>query len=356
MLHRYPKHVSVGLLIATLLIAAYPMYGELLFGNRAGFIQEKLITILIFALFAVSLDLLVGVLGLVSLGHGLFFGLGAYTLALASPDFSPASIWWMLPLIILVSGVIAFLVGMLVVRTKGIFFIMTTLAFGQMLYHWVSKSRVTGGTDGIFIMFRPSVTMGDTVLMNLDHPNTFFYFCLVMLILGYFLVRALTRSHFGQVLDGIHDNEQRMQALGYSTYWYKVITFVIAGILAGIAGMMAGMQYGFASPGLVNWHMSGEVLMMVILGGMGTIFGAIIGAFTYEVLKFMFESYTDYWKLLMGSTIILAVLLLPRGLAGLFIGPPRGDKNKPRSKFSQWFNRSGADTTIDKPASEENSQ
>lgn len=353
MLHRYPKHVSVGLLVATLMVAAFPLYGEFFFGNRTGFMQEKLVTILIFALFAVSLDLLVGVLGLVSLGHALFFGLGAYTLALASPDFSPAAIWWMLPLVMVVSGLVAFFVGLLVVRTKGIFFIMTTLAFGQMLYHWVSKSRATGGTDGMFIMFRPSVAVGDSALMNLDNPTTFFYFCLTLLIIGYLFVRWLTRSHFGQVLDGIHDNEHRMQALGYSTYWYKVITFVIAGIMAGVAGMLAAMQYGYATPGLVNWHMSGEVLMMVILGGMGTIFGAVIGAFTYEILQFVFESYTGYWKLLMGLTIIAAVLVLPRGLAGLFTGPPRGDSNKPTSILRHWLRRSQASPKLNKTAKKE---
>lgn len=346
MLHHYPKRVSVGLLVATLVVAAFPVYGELLFGNQYNFMQEKLVTILIFALFAVSLDLLVGVVGLVSLGHALFFGLGAYTLALASPDFAPASIWWMLPLVVAICASVAFIVGLLVVRTKGIFFIMTTLAFGQMLYHWVSKSRATGGTDGMFIMFRPSVEIGDSALLNLDNANTFFYVCLVLLILGYVFVRWLTRSHFGQVLDGIHDNEQRMRALGYSTYWYKVITFVIAGVMAGIAGMLAGMQYGYATPGLVDWHMSGEVLMMVILGGMGTIFGAIIGAFTYEILQFTFESLTGYWKLLMGLTIIAAVLVLPRGLAGLFTGPPRGDERNAPNALRHWLKQRRGEKTV----------
>jgi branched-chain amino acid transport system permease protein len=277
---------------------------------------------LILALFAMSLDLLVGIVGLVSLGHALFFGLGAYTLALASPDFSPASMWWMLPLVIGVSACVGLIVGILVIRTKGIFFIMTTLAFGQMLYYFISTSQFAGGTDGVFIMFRPSLAIGDTTLVDLDNPYSFFYFCLGMLLVGYLFLRWLTRSYFGQVLDGIHDNEHRMQALGYATSGYKLIAFVIAGVMAAIAGMLAAMQYGFANPAQLGWHTSGEVLMMLILGGMGTIFGPILGAFAYEILLFVYEHATTHWPILMGLTIIVAVLVLPRGIAGVMIAPP----------------------------------
>ena len=283
---------------------------------------EKLTLMLILALFAMSLDLLVGIVGLVSLGHALFFGLGAYTLALASPDFSPASMWWMLPLVIGVSACVGLIVGILVIRTKGIFFIMTTLAFGQMLYYFISTSQFAGGTDGVFIMFRPSLAIGDTTLVDLDNPYSFFYFCLGMLLVGYLFLRWLTRSYFGQVLDGIHDNEHRMQALGYATSGYKLIAFVIAGVMAAIAGMLAAMQYGFANPAQLGWHTSGEVLMMLILGGMGTIFGPILGAFAYEILLFVYEHATTHWPILMGLTIIVAVLVLPRGIAGVMIAPP----------------------------------
>ncbi|WP_417586043.1 branched-chain amino acid ABC transporter permease [Nitrincola sp.] len=331
MLHRYPKRVAYIMLALTALVATFPFWGEAVFGNQANFMLEKLTLMLILALFAMSLDLLVGIVGLVSLGHALFFGLGAYTLALASPDYSPASMWWMLPLVIGVSACVGLIVGILVIRTKGIFFIMTTLAFGQMLYYFISTSQFAGGTDGVFIMFRPSLAVGDTLLVNLDNPHSFFYFCLGMLLIGYLFLRWLTRSYFGQVLDGIHDNEHRMQALGYATSGYKLIAFVIAGVMASIAGMLAAMQYGFANPAQLGWHTSGEVLMMLILGGMGTIFGPILGAFVYEILLFVYEHATTHWPILMGLTIIAAVLVLPRGVAGLIISPPWQRKRRKTS-------------------------
>ncbi|MBB3192392.1 branched-chain amino acid ABC transporter permease [Halomonas cerina] len=329
MLHRYPKRVAFIMLALLAIVAFYPLWGPAVFGDQSEFILEKLTLMVILALFAMSLDLLVGIVGLVSLGHALFFGLGAYTLALASPDFSPASLWWMLPLVMLVAAVAALVVGVLVIRTKGIFFIMTTLAFGQMLYYLVSTSPFTGGTDGVFIMFRPSVTLGETPLLDMSDPHTFFYLCLVLLVIGFLFLRWLTRSYYGQVLDGIHDNEHRMQALGYATHGYKLIAFVISGVLAAIAGMLAAMQYGFANPAQLGWHTSGEVLMMLILGGMGTIFGPILGAFAYEILLFVYEHLTMHWPILMGLTIIVAVLVLPRGIAGLIIAPPWQRKKTP---------------------------
>ena len=338
MLHRYPKRVAIIMLVLTAIVATFPLWGPAVFGARSGFMMEKMTLMLILALFAMSLDLLVGIAGLVSLGHALFFGLGAYTLALASPAFSPASIWWMMPLVMLISALMALVVGFLVIRTKGIFFIMTTLAFGQMLYYFVSTSRYTGGTDGVFIMFRPSAEIGGTVLLDFDNPLTFFYVCLGMLVVGYLFLRWLTRSFYGQVLDGIHDNEPRMEALGYATSHYKLIAFVISGVMASIAGMLAAMQYGFANPAQLGWHTSGEVLMMLILGGMGTIFGPIIGAFAYEVLQYNYENMTTHWPILMGITIILAVLVLPRGIAGLIIDPPSRE-SLAKSPLLTWLKR-----------------
>lgn len=338
MLHRYPKRVVIIMLVLTATVAVFPLWGPLVFGAQSDFMMEKLTLMLILALFAMSLDLLVGIVGLVSLGHALFFGLGAYTLALASPAFSPASIWWMMPLVMLVSALAALVVGFLVIRTQGIFFIMTTLAFGQMLYYFASTSRLTGGTDGVFIMFRPSVEIGGITLLNLDNPLTFFYACLALVVVGYLFLRWLTRSFYGQVLDGIHDNEHRMEALGYATSHYKLVAFVISGVMASIAGMLAAMQYGFANPAQLDWHTSGQVLMMLILGGMGTIFGPILGAFAYEILQYTFEHVTTHWPILMGITIILAVLVLPRGIAGLIIDPPNRE-TLAKSPLLKWLKR-----------------
>lgn len=329
MLHRYPRRVWIIMGLLLLALASFPLWGQAAFGYQSEFILEKLTFFVILALFALSLDLLVGIVGLVSLGHALYFGLGAYTLALFSPDFSAASLWWMLPLVLGVAAVVAVVVGLLVLRTKGIFFIMTTLAFGQMLFYLVSLSSETGGTDGMFIMFRPSLEIGATALIDLENPLTFFYTCLIALVATFALLRWLTRSHFGQVLDGIHDNEDRMRALGFQTTHYKLIAYVVSAMLAAVAGMLSAMQYGFANPAQANWHLSGEVLMMVILGGMGTLFGAVLGAFAYEFLQFFFEHLTKHWKLLMGLTIIGSVMVLPRGLAGLIIHPPKLRKSAP---------------------------
>ncbi|ERS13043.1 ABC transporter permease [Alcanivorax sp. PN-3] len=323
MLHSYPKRVPIIMLALTVLLVFYPLWGPILIGGGSDFFLEKLTLMLILGLFAMSLDLLVGVIGLVSLGHALFFGLAGYTLALASPSYNAASLWWMLPLVMLVSAVSALVIGALVLRTRGIFFIMTTLAFGQMLYYLVSDASFTGGSDGLFIMFKPTLTIGDQTLIDLENPLQFFYFVMGMTLLTYLFLHWLIRSYFGQVLDGIHDNEHRMQALGYATYGYKLAAFVISGVLAGVAGMLAAMQYGFANPAQLGWHLSGEVLMMVILGGMGTLFGPLLGAFAYELLHYAFEHLTVYWQLLMGLTIILIVLVLPKGLAGLILDPPR---------------------------------
>lgn len=331
MLHRYSRQVWILMSILTVVLVSYPLWGVLVFGSRAEFMMEKLTTIVIYALFAISLDLLVGIVGLVSLGHALFFGLGAYTFALTSPAFSPASIWWMLPLVLVVSGFSALIVGFLVMRTKGIYFIMTTLAFGQMLFYAVRQSSTAGGTDGLFIMFRPSVEVGNTVIIDLDNPITFFYTTVAFLILVFGFLRWLSLSYFGQVLDGIHDNEDRMRALGYHTLQYKLTAYAISGMIAAVAGMLGAMQYGFANPAQADWHLSGQALIMVILGGMGTLFGPILGAFVYEILQFFFEHLTNHWKLLMGTTIIIAVLVLPRGLAGLITHPPVFSRLKRKS-------------------------
>ncbi|WP_404367331.1 branched-chain amino acid ABC transporter permease [Marinobacter sp.] len=333
MLHHYPRRVTYLMLALTALLIAYPLWGPFVLGGQSAFFIEKLTTMLIFGLFAMSLDLLVGTVGLVSLGHALFFGLAGYTLAIASPEYSPASLWWMVPLVIAVCALTGLVVGALVIRTKGIYFIMTTLAFGQMLYYLVSDATITGGTDGMFVMFKPSLAIGNWQILDLENPLVFFYFALGVIALGYCFLRWLTRSYFGQVLDGIYDNEQRMKALGYTTDGYKLVAFMISGVLAGIAGMLMAMQYGFANPGLLNWHMSGEVLMMVILGGMGTIFGPLLGAFAYLLLQYGFEHLTTHWHLLMGATIIVTVLVLPRGLAGLILDPPSFKGHLPASRL-----------------------
>lgn len=326
-----PRLVSVALALLVLTLALYPTYGDLLFGERATFFLQKLTSIMILAIFAMSLDLLVGITGLISLGHAAFFGMAGYTLALLAPEYEAANIWVVLPASLAAAGLGALVVGVLCVRTSGIYFIMVTLAFGQMAYYFVNDAAFTGGSDGMYIFFKPQVMIGDTQLLDLENKQTFFYLVLVTMSAVYLLLRMLIRSPFGRVLVGIHDNEHRVRALGYNTARYKVVSFAIAGTLAGLAGFLAATQYGFVNPSQLSWHSSGHALMMVILGGVGTIFGAALGAFAFELLHYLFESATEHWLLLMGGTMIAVVLLLPHGLAGALLTLiERRQRDRPR--------------------------
>ncbi|MDX1653878.1 MAG: branched-chain amino acid ABC transporter permease [Candidatus Competibacteraceae bacterium] len=311
-----PRSVTLVLALLVLLLALYPAYGELLFGERAEFFLQKLTTIIILAIFAMSLDLLVGITGLVSLGHALFFGTAGYALALLAPEYEAANIWWVLPASLAICALLSLVVGLLSIRTSGIYFIMVTLAFGQMGFYFLNDAAFAGGSDGLYIMFKPEVMIGDWQLLDLENKQTFFYVTLGAMVVAYGLLRMLMLSPFGRVLVGIHANEHRVRAMGYNATIFKVVSFVIAGTLAGLAGFLAATQYGFVNPAQLGWHTSGHALMMVILGGVGTLFGPILGAFAFELLHYLFESLTDHWLLLMGGVMIAVVLLLPHGLAG----------------------------------------
>lgn len=311
-----PRPVKVFLLAALTLLALYPFYGELVVGEQADFLLQKLTTIIILAIFAMSLDLLVGVTGMVSLGHALFFGAAGYVLALLAPEYEAANIWIVLPASLLFCGLLALIVGLLSIRTSGIYFIMVTLAFGQMGFYLVNDASFAGGSDGMYLMLKPEVMIGGVSLLDLESRQTFFYVCLVAMVLVYFLLRMLVRSPYGRVLVGIHLNEHRTLALGYNVNHYKVVCFVIAGMLAGLAGFLSATQYGFVNPSILGWHASGHALVMVILGGAGTLFGAILGAFTFEILHYIFEGMTEHWLLLMGAVSVAVVLFMPQGIAG----------------------------------------
>ncbi len=311
-----PRSISLFLLAFAALLALYPLWGELAFGERAEFFLQKLTSILILAIFAMSLDLLVGISGMISLGHALFFGIAGYALALLAPEYEAANFWIALPASLAICALAALLVGILCVRTSGIFFIMVTLAFGQMGFYFINDASFTGGSDGMYIMFKPELLIGGWQLIDLEDKQDFFYFALAATAAVYLILRMLIRSPFGRVLVGIHANEHRVRAMGYNAAVYKVVAFVIAGTLAGLAGFLAASQYGFVNPAQLGWHSSGHALMMVILGGVGTIFGPLLGAFAFELLHYLFESLTEHWLLPMGAVMIAVVLLLPHGLAG----------------------------------------
>ncbi|MCP4009863.1 MAG: branched-chain amino acid ABC transporter permease [Proteobacteria bacterium] len=298
------------LIISVLSLAVFPWVGE-------HFYVGLVMNMMIFGILAMSLDLLIGYTGLVSFGHAAYYGLAGYLLAIITPESQAASIWLALPFCILGASLAALVIGWFSVRTSGIYFIMITLAFAQMLYFYFNENADLGGSDGIFIFYKPTVSLGSITLLNLDNHTVLYYFILVCMLLVYFLLRMLLASPFGQVIQGIRANENRTRALGYPTFRYKLTSFVIAGSIGGLAGFLEGLHGGIVSPGHLGWHESGLILMMVILGGIGTLYGAILGAFAMIFLQDWFQELTEHWMLLMGVFVIAVVLFLPRGIAGL---------------------------------------
>jgi branched-chain amino acid transport system permease protein len=308
---------QTALILGTFVLAVFPLTG-------ATFYVQLGAKIMIMAIFAMSLDLLVGHTGLVSLGHAAYFGVAAYVLALISPKYEPASVWATLPLALAAAAAAALLIGSLVVRTAGVYFIMVTLAFGQMLYSLFHDTKLGGGSDGVYIYARPELTVAGVKPLDLENPVQFYYFALVLMLAVYILLSRVLRAPFGRALAGIKANENRMRSIGYPVFAYKLGVFVLSGALAGLAGYLAACQFGFVNPEILAWHHSGTVLMMVILGGMGKLHGAVLGAFAFVMLQELFSApavfgvYAKHWQLAMGSLIVLIVLVLPHGLAGLF--------------------------------------
>jgi len=248
-----PVPVTLLLLALAVALALYPLLGPLLFPEGYEFYLQKLTFVMILAIFAVSLDVLVGVTGMVSLGHAAFFGLGGYTLALAAPEFEAASIWLVLPASLAVAALASLIMGVLVVRTGGAYMIMATLALSQMVYFVFHDTSFAGGSDGMYLFFKPAVAIGDMVLLDLERDETFYGLTLACLVGVYLALRMVMRAPFGHVIHGIRENEERVQALGYTLVAYKLVTFVLGGTIAGLAGFLAATQYGFVDPSLIAW-------------------------------------------------------------------------------------------------------
>ena len=272
---------------------------------------------LIFAIFAMSLDFLLGYAGLPSFGHAAFYGVGAYACALVALRHVDG----LLPLLFVsavAAGLIAVPIGALSLRTSGIYFLMLTLAFAQMLWglavNWTSLTR---GTDGIIGIPRPTLPGLDALNVSLYERGPFFYLCLVVAILTFAALQMLTRSPFGQTLEGIRDNERRMRALGYPSFRYRLAAFVIAGAIAGIGGSLAAMSNGYATPDLLYWTVSGFALVAVVVGGERSLVGPLLGAFAVLFAELGLSTYVDRWELILGALFIAFVLFVPRGLVGL---------------------------------------
>ncbi len=278
-------------------------------------------TAMIAAMLAMSLQLLVGATGLVSLGHGAFYGLAAYVVYLVSPEGAAKPIWMTLPLAMAAAGLAAFIIGAISLRTKGFFFLMVTLAFGQLVYFVFHDTKLGGGTDGAYLA-KPLISAFGYAFEPTSLPRSMrawpaYYVALVQLVAMFALLAFFLRSMFGRVLEGIRVNESRMLALGFNTYAYKLAAFTIAGGLAGAAGHMWAMQSGFVNPELVGWHRSAEALLHILIGGIGTLAGPIVGAFAFIFLNEVAQQITERKLLVEGAVILAAVLMMRNGITGI---------------------------------------
>jgi branched-chain amino acid transport system permease protein len=268
--------------------------------------------VLIFALAATSLNFILGYGGMVALGHAAFFGAGAYVVAMLSVQgVSQALIAW--PVAMLVAGALALVIGFISLRTRGVYFIMITLAFAQMVFYLFISLRQYGGEDGINVA-GPSVLPG----LNLANDRTFYYVVLVVVLACLWWLNRLIQARFGQALQGIRENESRMEALGYPVFRIKLLAFVIAGVMAGLAGALLASHNQFVSPSLMHWTASANLIIMVIVGGIGLRYGGLVGAAVMLWLEEVLRLYTDYWHLPLGVLLLAIVLFAPRGLAGMF--------------------------------------
>lgn len=302
-----PRLLASAALVA--LLALFPL--------GAGNYPVKLLQeILIWGVFAMSLDLLMGYAGMVSFGHSAFFGVGGYVAALALKQ-SPGGLS-ALVLPALVAALAALVIGFFSIRVSGVYFIMLTLAFSQMFYAYAFQVAWLGAEDGIIGVPRPTI-LG----VSLGQATAFHLYLLVVIGVAVLVLWRVVRSPFGHVLRGIHENEGRMEAVGYAVRRYKLIAFVIAGAVAGIAGALYTQLNLTISPDAFFWATSGEALLMVIIGGTGTLWGAVLGSGTFILLQSLVSSYTERWMLILGLTFILFVLFVPGGIVGALSGRVR---------------------------------
>jgi branched-chain amino acid transport system permease protein len=268
--------------------------------------------IMIYALAASSLNLILGYGGMLSFGHAAFVGAGAYVVGILMAE-GVASAWLSWPLAIAVAGAAAAAVGAISLRTRGVYFIMITLAFAQMLYYIAVGMKAYGGEEGLNLPTRSAVGFG----LNLKDDATFYYVVLAALVAGLYCLHRLANARFGRVVEAIRENEPRMEAIGFPTYRYKLACFAIGGAVAGLAGALLANQNSYVNPNLLYWTQSGSLMIMVILGGVGTLYGGLLGAIALLVLEEVFSAYTIHWQLGVGAILLAIVLFAPRGLAGL---------------------------------------
>lgn len=277
-----------------------------------GFYVSFASRVLIFALAATSLNLVIGFGGMVSFGHAAFFGTGAYSVAvLAESGVVAAGLAW--PAAVGVGALLALLIGAISLRTRGVYFIMITLAFAQMAFYLVVSLKTWGGDDGLSLLRRS--TFGS---LDLKDDTSFYFVVLATLALALVLLDRLAHSRFGRVIQCIRENETRMEALGYPVFSYKLVCFVIGGALAALSGALLANQTGLASPNLLHWMQSGTLMVMIVIGGVGSVFGGVVGAVLLLVCEEVFVEISPHWQIGLGVVLLAVVLKAPLGIAGLF--------------------------------------
>jgi branched-chain amino acid transport system permease protein len=301
------RNAVAALLVAGLLLL--PLYSSLS-GNV--FVLTLLTRIVILALAASSLNLIMGYGGMMSFGHAAYLGIGGYAIGILAQE-GIGSGFIQFPVALAASALYALVIGALSLRTRGVYFIMITLAFAQMAYYVASGLSRYGGDDGLTI-YKRSEFAG---LINLSNRVQFYYLCLGCLFSGVFLIWRIVNSRFGLVVQGLRSNEQRMQAIGFPAKRYQLACFVIAGTICGLAGALLADNTDFISPAVMYWTRSGDLMVMVILGGMGSLFGPAIGAVVYLLLEELLSQITEYSGLILGPLLLLIVLFGRGGIMGL---------------------------------------
>lgn len=301
------RNLAVIVLLAALVLL--PVYVEFT-GNR--FLLTLFTRIIILALAAVSLNLILGYGGMMSFGHAVYLGIGGYAVGmLAHEGIYSGFVQWLVALA--ASALFALIIGALSLRTRGVYFIMITLAFAQMAYYVVAGLARYGGDDGLTIYRRSQFFEP----INLSNKIQFYYICLALLYGSIYLVWRIVNSRFGMVIQGSRSNDTRMRAVGFPTFRYKLTCFVIAGTLCGLSGALLANHTDFVSPAMMYWTRSGDLIIMVVLGGMGSVVGPVFGAIALLVLEETLSGITEYWQIILGPLLLLVVLFARGGIDGL---------------------------------------
>lgn len=300
------------LIVSFLILAALPMLTEVI---DEPFYVDLMARVMIFSIAAMSLDFILGYGAMISFGHALYLGLGTYAVGILA--YYEVTNGW-LQLLVCVSGTafIAFILGLISLRTSGIYFIMITFALAQMFYFLGISLEAYGGDDGLPIDSRSEFFS----FFDLNEAWNMYYLILGTLVVTTIVLWKIINSRFGMVVRGSHSNDDRMQAIGFPTMKYRLAAFVIAGVVCGLAGFLLGNLTEFLTPEYMHWFRSGELMIMVMVGGMGTLFGPLFGAFAYLMVEDFLANFTEYWQFYFGPMLIVLVLFAKQGLWGILPG------------------------------------